>query len=100
MERRARYYINGNRLIEFMGESLSIFGYTRFTQRPRWYKFSKIFILLGFLVGYWYLFGYLKTAVFIAIFIFLSFMVHLTYLLKTDKFKPGWLDFVVVEKGN
>ena len=68
--------------------------------QPRWYKFSKIFILLGFLAGYWYLFGYLRTAVFFGIFICLSFFVHLTYRLKTDKFKRSWLDFVVVQEGN
>jgi uncharacterized membrane protein len=68
--------------------------------QPNWYKFLKIFILAGFLVGYWYLFGLVKTMVFFAIFIFLSLLVHLLYRAKTNKWKRSWLDFVVVEEDN
>jgi len=57
-------------------------------------------ILLGFLAGYWYLFGSLKAAVFFAIFMFLSLLLHLLYRVKTNKFKRSWLDFVVVEEDN
>ena len=66
--------------------------------QPKWYKFLKVFILVGFLVAYWYLFGAIKTIVFFAIFILLSLFVHLLYRAKTNKFKRSWLDFVVVEE--
>ena len=68
--------------------------------QPKWYKFLKVFILVGFLVGYWRLFGFTKTKVFFAIFIFLSLFVHLLYRAKTNKFRRSWLDFVVVEEEN
>jgi hypothetical protein len=55
---------------------------------------------VGVLVGYWRLFGVAKTMVFVVVFIFLSFLVHLFYRAKTDKFKRSWLDFVVVEENN
>lgn len=70
------------------------------TLQPKWYKILKIFILLGFLVGYYFLFGILKTLLFTAVFIFLSFLVHLLYRAKTDKWKRSWLDFVVIEENN
>lgn len=65
--------------------------------QPKWYKSLKIFILLGFLAGYWYSFGLLKTAVFLAVFLFLSLIIHLVYRVKTNKYKRSWLDFVVQE---
>jgi len=68
--------------------------------QPKWYKFLKIFILLGFLAGYRCLFGLLKTVVFLAVFMFLSFLLHLLYRVKTRKYKKSWLDFVVVEEDN
>ena len=68
--------------------------------QPKWYKFLKVFILVGFLVGYWLLFGFTKTIVFFAIFIFLSLFVHLLYRAKTNRFKKSWLDFVVVGEGD
>lgn len=68
--------------------------------QPKWYKALKIFILLGFLMGYWRVFGLTKTIVFFVAFIFLSFLVHLLYRTKTNKFKQSWLDFIVVEENN
>ena len=68
--------------------------------QPKWYKILKVFILVVFLAGYYYLFGILKTAIFLVIFIFLSFLVHLLYRTKTNKWKRSWLDFVVVEENN
>jgi Ca2+-dependent lipid-binding protein len=65
------------------------------TLQPQWYKASKIFILIGFLAGYYYLFGFMKTTVFLAVFIFLMLLVHLVYRYKTDKFHKSWLDFIV-----
>ena len=66
--------------------------------QPKWYKVLKVFILLGFLVGYYSLFGILKSVVFFATFLSLSLLVHLLYRAKTLKFKQSWLDFVVVEE--
>ena len=68
------------------------------TLQPTWFKIVKIFILFGFLVGYTCLFGLMKTLVFFAVFVFLSFLVHLVYRFKTNKWKQSWLDFVVVEE--
>jgi len=65
------------------------------TLQPQWYKALKIFILLGFLVGYYFLFGFLKTAVFLVVFILLMFLVHLVYRFKTNKYRKSWLDFIV-----
>ncbi len=68
--------------------------------QPKWYKFLKVFILAGFLVGYYFLFGLTKTVIFFTIFLFLSFLVHLLYRAKTNKWKRSWLNFVVVEENN
>lgn len=68
------------------------------TLQPQWFKAAKIFILLGFLVGYTCLFGWIKTALFFATLIFSSSIVHLVYRVKTNKWKQSWLDFVVVEE--
>lgn len=68
------------------------------TLQPKWYKILKVFILLGFLVGYYSVFGALKTVVFFVTFLFLSFLVHMLYRVKTHKFRQSWLDFVVVEE--
>lgn len=70
------------------------------TLQPMWFKILKVFILLGFLVGYDYLFGIIKTVVFFAIFLFLSFLVHLLYRVRTNKWNRSWLDFVVIEEHN
>ncbi len=70
------------------------------TLQPKWYKVLKVFIVAGFLMGYGFLFGLRKTFLFFAIFIFLSFLVHVLYRIKTDKWKRSWLDFVVVEEDN
>ena len=68
------------------------------TLQPRWYKVLKVLILLAFLVGYYALFGILKTLVFLAVFILLSFVVHMIYRVKTEMWTRSWLDFVVTEK--
>jgi hypothetical protein len=66
--------------------------------QPQWYKVLKTLILLGFLVGYGYLFGWLTMLVFVTVFFFLSLLVHLLYRIKTAKWTQSWLDFVVVEE--
>jgi len=70
------------------------------TMQPQWYKILKIFILAGFLAGYYGLFGFMKTVIFLAVFIFLMLLVHLIYRIKTNKFRQSWLDFVVDESPN
>jgi Ca2+-dependent lipid-binding protein len=65
--------------------------------QPQWYKALKIFILVGFLAGYYYLFGFIKTVIFFVVFIFLMLLVHLIYRIKTNKFRKSWLDVIVVE---
>jgi len=68
------------------------------TLQPAWYKLLKVFILLGFLLGYWYFFGLKRTALFLAAFLLLSLLLHLLYRWKTHEWKRSWLDFVVVEQ--
>ncbi len=68
------------------------------TLQPKWYKILKVFLMLGFFVGHLFLFGMIKTAVFSGVFFSLSFLVHLIYRVKTDKWQRSWLDFVVVKE--
>jgi hypothetical protein len=68
------------------------------TLQPKWYKVFKVFLLLGFLAGYYLWFGWMKTVVFFGVFVLLSSLVHLVYRAKTKKYTQSWLDFVVVEK--
>jgi hypothetical protein len=69
------------------------------TLQPKWYKVVKIFILLGFIAGYYWLFGLVKTALFASVFLLLSLLLHMLYRVKTKKFQQTWLDFIVVEEG-
>ena len=66
--------------------------------QPKWYKIFKVFMILGFLAGYLFFFGPIKTSVFFGTFFSLSMLVHMTYRVKTDKWQHNWLDFVVVEE--
>lgn len=68
------------------------------TLQPKWFKILKVFILLGFLAGYYILFGLIATSLFFAIFSFLMTVVHFTYRSKTNKYTTSWLDFEVVEE--
>ena len=70
------------------------------TLQPKWYKVSKVFILLGFLAGYFFLFGWKKTFLFFGVFVILSIIVHFIYRTKTRKWKQSWLDFIVIKKGD
>jgi hypothetical protein len=83
------------RLLKEINDDLSFIR--SHTLQPQWYKVVKILILVGFLAGYYYLFGFIKTLAFLAVFVFLMLLVHLVYRFKTDKFKKSWLDFVVVK---
>ena len=69
------------------------------TLQPKWYKFGKIFILLGVLGGYSALFGWRRMLIFLGIFLLLSLLLHLLYRAGTHKFTRTWLDFVVVDEG-
>jgi hypothetical protein len=66
--------------------------------QPKWFKVLKVFIIVGFLIGYCFLFGLAVTGLFFAAFVLLSAVVHLVYRAKTNKMTQSWLDFVVEEK--
>jgi len=68
------------------------------TLQPKWFKIVKVFILLGFLGGYYFLFGLLKTVIFSVSFISLSAILHFVYRIKTKRWKQSWLDFIVHEE--
>lgn len=65
------------------------------TLQPRWYKILKVFILLGFLIGFYFLFGLARTALLIACFVAFTLVIHFTYRIKTKKYTQSWLDFRV-----
>ena len=67
------------------------------TLQPKWFKILKVFILLGVLVGYYFLFGLTTTILFFVTFFVLMLIVHFTYRIKTKKYTSSWLDFVVVK---
>ena len=68
--------------------------------QPGWYKILKVFLIAGLIVGYFLLYGLIKTLVFFGCFFSLSLMVHIIYRIKTQKFTQSWLDFIVeVEDG-
>jgi uncharacterized membrane protein YfcA len=69
------------------------------TLQPKWFKVLKVFILLGILVGYWFLFGLTATILFFVTFFILMLIVHFAYRIKTNKYTKPWLDFVVIEDG-
>jgi hypothetical protein len=70
------------------------------TLQPKWYKVLKVFILLGVLVGLWLLLGWARTVVFFTVFILLSFLLHMLYRIKTNKYTRSWMDFKVVTENN
>jgi len=67
------------------------------TLQPKWFKTLKVFILLGFLLGFYFLFGLAKAILFFACFVSLCLVIHFTYRVKTKKYTQSWLDFVVEE---
>ena len=68
------------------------------TLQPRWFKVFKVFLLLGILWGYAFLFGGRKTIIFSISFFGLMLIVHFLYRAKTKRFSQSWLDFIVYEK--
>ena len=67
------------------------------TLQPQWFKVLKVFILVGVLISYYLLFGFIITVIFFAVFFFLMLSVHFVYRFNTNKFQRSWLDFVVEE---
>jgi hypothetical protein len=65
------------------------------TLQPQWYKILKVFLLLGLIVGYYLIFGGIRTLVFFGCFFGLSLVVHMAYRIKTKKFTQSWLDFKI-----
>ena len=68
------------------------------TLQPKWFKVLKVFLLLGFLGGYVFLFGWGKTIVFSISFCGLMLIVHFLYRAKTRRWSQSWLDFIVYEE--
>jgi hypothetical protein len=69
------------------------------TLQPKWYKILKVFILFGFLLGFYLIFDLSKTALFFACFVAFALAIHFTYRIKTRKYTQSWLDFIVNETG-
>jgi hypothetical protein len=69
------------------------------TLQPEWYKRLKIFLLLGFLLGYGRAFGGRRALIFLGTFIGLSLGVHLVYRRQTHTWQRSWLDFRVTPPG-
>jgi len=67
------------------------------TLQPAWYKFLKIFILLGVLAAYWWFWGLTRMLVFLLGFLLFSLLLHLAYRAGTHKFQESWLDFKVIK---
>lgn len=65
------------------------------TLQPQWWKFGKIFLLLGTLAVLFLTCGLLKTALWFAVIVALSLAVHMLYRVKTRTFTRSWMDFKV-----
>ena len=68
------------------------------TLQPNWFKVLKVFLLLGFLGGYAFLFGCGRMAIFLVSFIVLSTILHFVYRINTKRWKQSWMDFIVYEE--
>lgn len=68
------------------------------TLQPKWFKVLKIFLLLGFLGGYAFLFGWGKMFDFLVNFMVLGAILHFVYRKQTKRWKESWLDFIVYEE--
>ena len=85
-----------NKLIDEIKYDLSFIQ--SHTLQPKWFKVLKIFLLMGFLGLYVFLFEWVKMAVFFICFIGLMTVVHFVYRAKTKRFSHSWLDFIVYEE--
>ena len=86
------------KLIEAIKDDLSYLK--SHTLQPKWFKILKVFILLGVLMGYYFLFGLTAMVLFSITFFSLMLIVHFVYRIKTIKYTTSWLDFVVSEEDN
>jgi len=68
------------------------------TLQPQWYKVLKIFILIGFILFYYSLFGLTRTIIFLALFFFMAALVHIIYRVKTRTWTQNWLDFIIIDE--
>ncbi|MBN2352676.1 MAG: hypothetical protein JXD23_08930 [Spirochaetales bacterium] len=68
------------------------------TLQPAWFKVVKIVFLIGIVVASLFIFGVVRTAVWVLVFLSLALIVHFVYRAKTKVFTKSWLDFKVVEK--
>ncbi len=67
------------------------------TLQPKWWKITKIFILLGSLIVIYSIFGIIKTIIWFSIILALATIVHLIYRVNTNTYTKTWMDFKVVE---
>jgi len=67
------------------------------TLQPRWWKIFKIFLLCGMITAVFFIFGTLKTFIWLSTVIILSLIVHIIYRIKTNAFTKTWMDFKVKE---
>ena len=67
------------------------------TLQPKWWKITKVFVLLGSLVLIYFIFGIIKTIIWISIILMLGTIVHFTYRIKTHTYTKSWMDFKVKE---
>lgn len=65
------------------------------TLQPKWYKALKGFLVLGAVLAYGLVFGWLKALTFLLIFLCLSLGLHLLYRRGTRRWQRSWLDFTV-----
>ena len=68
------------------------------TLQPKWYKVLKVFLLLGALTGYYFVFGGKKLLIFCLVFFTCALAIHISYRAMTKRYTRSWLDFKVVEK--
>ena len=67
------------------------------TLQPQWYKVLKLFLLAGFLIGFFFLFGIRSLLIFCVIFFGLALCIHMAYRINTKRYTQSWLDFKVEE---
>lgn len=70
---------------------------SKHTLQPKWWKIAKVFLLIAILVALSFIFGAVKTAIWLGIVILLSLIVHFTYRIKTQTYTKSWMDFRVKE---
>jgi hypothetical protein len=67
------------------------------TTQPKWWKITKVFVLMAFLTAYALLLGISGMLVFLAAFILCCLVIHFTYRAGTKKYTRSWLDFRIGE---